>query len=278
MKRVVIPVVVLALALSGCTSGSDDSASSPASGGSAVADSDTGAEAPPQPNDEATLARIAPTDSVIRTGDLEVRVDDVPAAAGQAARLVTAAGGALEGEERSNDGEYAVAILRLRIPPGRFDETVTRLSALGEERTRRLSSEDVTEQVIDLDSRLATQRASVDRVRALLSEAQDLGEVVQVEAELTRRTADLESLQARLSALTSRVELGTVTLQLTSDASAPTAVGGPAGFRDGLREGWAAVVALGRGAGVAAGALLPFSPVLVGGAWLVWRSRRAVPA
>lgn len=215
----------------------------------------------------------AATASVVRTGQLEVVVDDVAAAAGDAARLVRDGGGAVAADSRSRDGGREQAALVLRVQPDDFDATVERLADLGEERSRSLGSEDVTEQVVDLDSRLATQRASVERVRALLAEADTLGEVVQVEGELTRRTAELESLQARLAALTAQVDLGTLELRLTASEDAPAA-GGALGFGDGLREGWDALRTVARAAGVALGAVLPFTPLLAVGGLLVWRSRR----
>ena len=221
-----------------------------------------------------TLGRTTPTTAaVVRTGELEVVVEDVARAADEAARVVTAARGQVEGDDRARDGGPQRAVLRLRVPPAAFDATVARLAGLGEERSRRLGSQDVTEQVVDLDSRLATQRASVARVRALLSQATDLGEVVQVEAELTKRTADLESLEARLAALTAQVDLAGITLQLTSQDS-PALAGGALGFGDGLREGLDALRAVGRGVGVTAGALLPWSPVLLVAGALLWRARR----
>lgn len=220
------------------------------------------------------LGRVTPaTGSVVRTGELEVVVADVAAAADETARLVRTAGGQVEADDRARDGGPQRAVLRLRVPPAAFDTTVDRLGALGQERSRRLGSEDVTEQVVDLDSRLATQRAGVARVRALLDRAKDLGEVVQVEAELTRRTADLESLEARLAALTAQVDLATLSVRLTG-REAMAGGGGPLGFGDGLRGGWDALRRVGRGAGVAAGALLPWSPLLLVAGALAWRSRR----
>lgn len=279
------PLLLAALLLTGCTSrgGSDDTASSraaaPASadGGASSGVTSGGGElaAPGQADGAPPLARVgAATSAVVRTGSMEVVVDDVAAAADEAARLVVGAQGQVEADERASDGGPERAVLRLRVPPASFDATVGRLAALGEERSRRLGSEDVTEQVVDLDSRLATQRASVERVRALLAGADTLGEVVTVEAELTRRTADLESLEARLGALTARVALGTIELRLTASEDAPAAAGGPLGFQDGLREGWDALRAVGRAVGVTAGALLPWSPVLLLAGLLVWRSRR----
>ena len=215
--------------------------------------------------------RIAPGEAVIRTAELSVRVDDVSKAADEAARLARAAGGRVESEDRSGDGSGGSATVQLRVPPAAFDATVADLVALGDERSRRLGSEDVGEQVADLDARLATQRASVERVRALLSEADALGEVVQIESELTKRTADLEALQARLAALEARVDLSTVVVHFDSEGG--PVVGDALGFGDGLEAGWSALVTAARVAAVSAGALLPFLPLLLGAGWLALRAR-----
>lgn len=243
-----------------------------AAGGGAAADSDgRGAAAP-----ALEQLRVAPGPAVIRTAELSVRVDDVRAAADEAARLAAAAGGGREAEQRSGDDERASAVLTLRVPPRAFDSTITALGALGDERSRTLGAQDVTDQVVDLEARLATQRASVDRVRALLDEAQALGEVVQIEGELTKRTADLEALQARLDALTTQVDLSTVVLRLDSERG-PVAAGGALGFTDGLRGGWGALTATGRLLAVTAGALLPFLPLALLGALVLWRARSRRP-
>jgi uncharacterized protein YoaH (UPF0181 family) len=160
------------------------------------------------------------------------------------------------------------------VPPAEYDRVVDALAGLGEESSRRLGVEDVTDQVVDLDARVASQQASVERVRALLARAESLGEVVQVEGELTRRTADLEALQARLAALEAQVDLGTLTLSLfgEGESSVPGAALTPA---DGLRGGWDALLATGRLVGVALGAVLPFVPLAVGGVLLArWLRRR----
>ena len=277
--RTTLPAALLVTAalLAGCSSGGSDSGAadtSAASGEGATggAAADGSGEAPAQLVD----LRGVPGVAVIRTAELDVRVDDVRKAADEAGRLARAAGGGVEGEDRSGSGDDGSAQISLRVPPKAFDATIASLSALGDERGRRLGSEDVTDQVVDLEARLATQRASVDRVRALLAEAEKLGEVVQIEAELTKRTADLEALEARLQSLNARVDLSTITLRLDSEGG-PVVAGGPLGFGDGLRAGWAALTTTGRVLALTAGALLPFLPVLALVAFLAWRARARRP-
>ena len=293
--RFAAPLAALLL-LTGCTGGADSddatTAESAADGGGGDGGGGGGsgggggggdqAAAPAGPADPAAPAPdqavsgrvVAPGAALVRTAELTVRVDDVRAAADEAARLALAAAGAVASEERSGSGENASAVVRLRVPPAQFDATVARLADLGDELDRRLGTTDVTDQVVDLESRLATQRASVARVRALLDGAEKLADVVQIEGELTRRTADLESLQARLAAVRGQVEQSTITVSLVGDEAAGAAATGPRGFTDGLEAGWDALVAVTRAVGVTAGALLPFSPVLLVVAALVWRARR----
>ena len=278
LTRTLSTLLLAGALLTGCTGAGGDSAdtAAPASGAGAGGESLALAEADAAQGQAGAPGRVvdlraAPGAAVIRTAELVVRVDDVRAAADEAARLVRASGGLLEAERTGGAADGASASLVLRVPPEAFDRTVADLARLGDERSRQLGTEDVTEQVVDLEARLATQRASVARVRALLDEAQALSDVVAIEGELTKRTADLESLQARLEALTAQVDLSTVTLRLDGDPD--QAAGDALGFADGLRGGWAALVTTGRLLGVTLGALLPFLPVAVVLALVAWRAR-----
>lgn len=278
-SRLLLLPVLAAVLVAGCTAGSSDdtTAASSGSGGGEAA-------APPVAPDEAaapdgTLARVSVAGSaVVRTGELRVAVDDVRAAADRAAQLVRDAGGSVSSERTDAAGAAAAAELVLRVPPDRFDAVVSALADLGEERVRTLGTEEVGEELVDLETRLAAQRASVERVRVLLDEAADLGQVVQIEGELTKRTADLESLEARLAALRDRVDLSTITLRLDrSEDGAETEGEALPGFLDGLRGGWDALLATGSVAAAVAGALLPFLPLLLVG-WLVVARLRRRPA
>jgi len=149
----------------------------------------------------------------------------------------------------------------------------------GQERSRSISTDDVTATVVDLDARIKTQQASVDRMRDLLAKAQSITDVATVEAELSKREADLESMQAKQRNLADLTALSTITVTLLGkDAVSPKP---PAtGFVGGLRHGWHAFLAAIDGLLTVLGALLPFLVVL-GVPLLVWlrlrRRRRAVP-
>jgi len=217
--------------------------------------------------------------SIIYTGTITLRVDDVPAAAARVAALATGAGGFVGGDQRQLDADHSTATLTLRVPAEKFAGTLDTIGRDGQERSRSISTDDVTATVVDLDARIKTQQASVDRMRDLLAKAQSITDVATVEAELSKREADLESMQAKQRNLADLTALSTITVTLLGkDAVSPKP---PAtGFVGGLRHGWHAFLAAIDGLLTVLGALLPFLVVL-GVPLLVWlrlrRRRRAVP-
>lgn len=237
----------------------------------------------------AQAGTVAPR-QVLRA-EIAVAAEDVGATA-RDVRSVAADVGATVSEEsiglaqtaRSRDdgvtpSRPGTARLVLRVPPEQLAATLDRIAGLGQELSRTQSSEDVELTLVDLDSREATQAASVARVRALLEDAESLADVVSLEGELTSRTAELESLQAQRQSLAAQVALATLTVVLESPGAEPASDEPErGGFLGGLGDGWDAFTAAATGLAVVIGALLPFllfaavlaAPVL----WWLRRARR----
>jgi len=176
--------------------------------------------------------------------------------------VVEAAGGFLSGQRSDLSGD-ASAVLTFKVPPDAFLDALGDLADLGDLVERRVGSDDVTEQVVDLEGRLAATTASVDRLRALLADAADVPQVVAVEGELARREGELESLTGQLRSLRESVDLATVTLTLTPPPGSP---GRPdrdhdPTFADGLRTGGRALATVARAGATALGFALPFLAV-----------------
>jgi hypothetical protein len=209
---------------------------------------------------------------LVQTARLELLVKDPFEAVSRARSVATGTGGFTGQEDSSGDR----ATITLQIPADRFDSAIEQLVQLGKPTTQHKQATDVTEQVVDLDARLATQRASVDRMRVLLGKAQSIGEISQIESELTKRESDLESLQGRRDALGTKVALSTVTLQVTKEASpvAAAQVEARGGFIDGLDDGWTAFGEFWTVTTTVIGALLPFLVVVAIPAVLIFHFRR----
>jgi hypothetical protein len=279
----VLAILIIFGALAGCGAPSSKDSSAPLAGQPPAAEAQGGAAnaggaaAPNGQKDGGSAqqapARIEPQQrSLIYTGNMSVKVDNVTVAADKAVDIANGSGGAVGGDRRTLDADRSEAELLLRVPSAKFADTLNALAKLGVEQTRSVQTQDVTEALVDLDARLATQRVSVERVRALLAKAQSLGEVTSIESELTRREADLASLEQRKDKLAGQVALSTITVSLRGPAAAAPAGQKPeSGFLGGLKSGWSAFGDSIKVVLVVVGWLLPWAVAIGVPVWLlVW--------
>ncbi|MFC8228636.1 DUF4349 domain-containing protein [Streptomyces sp. NPDC057287] len=256
----------------GLNSAADDkAAAAPEAAGAGAKDAEKSASGA----SSATKPGSAVAVHVIRTATLSVEVKNVPKAVAAARGAAEGAGGlvAEENTERVDD-THDYSHLVLRVPQAGYDDVLRDLAGTGKLLSRTSNAKDVTGQVVDVESRIATQRASVARVRDLMDKAEKLTDVVTLEGELSSRQADLESLLAQQASLKDRTTLATITLELSEpDAEAKDPEEEDTGFLDALRGGWDAFVTMLRWIAVAIGATAPFlatAAALV----LLWRLLR----
>ena len=251
-------LLAAALALTGCSGQSNSDAGGSAAGDNAAAQSDAreGAAGGRANGRQAAAPKPAPS-GIIRTASLTVQVKDVPKALDDARTTTESAGGYVGDETTTRDakGRERTRVV-LRVPVDKYDEVLADLQGAGKLLDRTAKAEDVTDQVVDVDSRIKSQRASVVRVRELMDRAAKLSDVVELEGELSSREADLEALLAQQASLKDRTGLATITLSLSESPVRQAAQedDGP-GFLDALAGGWDAFVTMLRWLAVALGAV-----------------------
>lgn len=282
MRRTITVVLLLtllaAVALGSCARNSGDDSESAADGGDATAAAGESGAAPadlasgpavevPEQAEPVDVAR-----RIIYTSDLRIRVDDPSAAATDAVQVAEDAGGDLDSQREDISDEVRVSV---RVPSERFREVLDQLAALGIVLERSVDTEDVTDQVVDLEGRLANARASVERLRALFADAADVNQVVAVESALTQREAEVESLSGQLKVLEDQADRSTLTVVFTREAE-PEVDDDIPGFAQGLDTGWVALRNVAAVGVTLLGFALPFllvaAPLLVVGRW--WLRRR----
>lgn len=245
----------------------------------AAAGSDDGGQGAGEVAPGVAAIDLSPRHIIYRV-DLFIETDDIERATQRAAAIASTSGGFVA-EERTSVGDDGLgsASLTLRVPAADHLGVVEQLEQLGEVRERGRSAEDVTEEVTDVESRIDSQRRSIDRIRQLLAQASDLDDVVRIESELARREADLDSLLQRQATLSDLTSLATVTVTFHQPGE-PDDDPFPPTFLAGLRTGWNAFVETIAAAGGLVGVALPFiaAAAVVGvPVWLVWRRRRMPP-
>ena len=291
-------LLTAAVVLSGCSSSGGDEAStagaaapqSDSSGNSGSGESKEGTTdgkaAPNTDGSGGAAQQPSVTRAIIKTGSLTVEADDVDKQRQAAITVVTGLRGLVSSEDTGGDadGKITRANLVLRVPTASYETAIQRLSALGVRTAIHQESSDVTEQVVDVDSRIGTQRASLERIRTLLAKANTIGEIVSIETELTRREADLESLLAKQKALADQTELATLNFLLVEKKTKDQpqdVVKDDTGFVAGLKDGWNAFTATFSALATGVGAVLPFAILFALIAVPIWRFRsrlRRTPA
>ncbi|MCX6520570.1 MAG: DUF4349 domain-containing protein [Actinobacteria bacterium] len=148
---------------------------------------------------------------------IAVEVPDVSAALPVVVDIAADHGGQVYGSDvELGDPETATGEVVVKLPPAELEAAITDMTALGVLRGRFQNTDDVTDTVTDVETRIINQQQSVDRVQAMLAEAKDLGEVVLLEGELTARQLVLEQLLAQQRNLRNSTALSTLTVQLTA--------------------------------------------------------------
>ncbi len=157
---------------------------------------------------------------IIFNASITVAVNDVASAGEQASQEIQSLGGFLFGQ-RTTGAPEPRSILTFKIQPEAFQQALDRLGSLGELRDQNVTADDVTDRIVDLESRIATATASVERLRSLLAEATDIEAIVELEGELLARETELESFRGSLRTLEDQVALATIVLTLTEAATRP---------------------------------------------------------
>ena len=159
--------------------------------------------------------------AIISKGNVQLESDDVEKAVFDVQALVDKYGGEVTDRETNTDdeGDVRMARLVLRIPAKKFSDAFGELEQVADLKSSSSTSEDVTTKVIDNAVRIRAQRRSLRRIEILLDQAVSIRDIVAIESQLTRRQADLDSLEQQQAFLRDQTSMSTVTvnIQLTPD-------------------------------------------------------------
>lgn len=224
---------------------------------------------------------------IIATAQATVQVQSIPDAATTIAALAEEHGGyvesteigksiAIDGTSAPAPADSAYGWISVRVPSADLTDVIAALGDVGEVLSSSTSKQDVTSVSIDLQARVDSTRASVERLTELMAQSGSVSELIEAEVALTDRQAQLESYEQQLEALQDQVAMSSLQVQLTRE-TAPTSAD-PAGFTDGLLAGWNGLVVSLNALVIAVGFILPWlaiAGVIVLIVWLIRRARRS---
>ncbi len=224
MRRLLLLGIVLTILVAGCAS-----ASAPARA-PVVSEAAPRAEPQPAPADgvSAGAASLAAR-QIVKRAEMTLIVADTPAAMTAIHQLTTELGGYVADSNAYRLGidladQQMQARMTLRVPAAQLDQALARLRALAVRVDREsTSTEDVTEEYTDNQSRLRNLEATEQELLALLREVRErpnatAEDILNVHRRITEVRDEIERLKGRQQYLDTLVQLATITIDLIPDA------------------------------------------------------------
>jgi len=161
---------------------------------------------------------------LIKRASLVLKVESMEETLAQVRSLTVTQQGDILSLQDQGDSNRSVS-MELRVPQYKLDIALDELSEMGTIRSRSISSEDVSSQLVDLQARLSNARKSEEALQEIMSRSGEISDVLEVSRELSNIRQSIEQMAAAQKNLQTQVRYSTINLRLESAiAASPTEV------------------------------------------------------
>ncbi len=153
---------------------------------------------------------------IIRTGEMEFEIESFDSAVASIIKIVKEEGGSVAtvNSAKLPNGKTKGSVV-VRVPPDHMDTLILKLRALGDLKSQRVGSEDITKQYTDLESRLRAARTMEERLLKIIKDGKgEIKDLLLAEKELGEWRTKIESLEGEIRYYANLVALSTLTIAL----------------------------------------------------------------
>src|SRR6266404_7086573 len=177
---------------------------------------------------------------IIRDADLTMEVPSTTETQRKVSSIAESHGGFVvtseaKQREASEPAKRTLDIkLVVRVPSNQFGAALNEIEGLATNLTQRnVTGQDVTEEFIDLEARLKTQKALELQFLEIMRQANKVADALEVQRQIADVRTEIEKLEGRKRFLENRASLSTITVNLQT----PTAIAvNTSGFGRDIRE------------------------------------------
>lgn len=127
--------------------------------------------------------------------------------------------------------------ITIRVPSENFEDLLTRISEMAVDlESKNISATDVTEEYVDVESRLKTKKELENRYKVLLQKARSVDEILKIEKQIGDLRTEIESIEGRYKYLNDRISYSTLTVVFYENTS--SGFGFISKFVQGIKNGW----------------------------------------
>ena len=221
LTAVLLAVLLLASVLTGCSGASKDLAMDYESSESPVVNGNSGAlEDGIYDSSTADKVPVVTDRKLIRTISLNAETEDLDTLLSALDSKVAALGGYMEkrdvytGSRYSSNAASRNANLSVRIPKDKLDEFAAHVENQSNVTSSNESSDDVTLSYVAVQSRMTALQKEEERLLALIDQAANLSELLELEQRLTEVRTELENVTSQLLVYDNLVDYGTVHISI----------------------------------------------------------------
>ncbi len=172
----------------------------------------------PRPIDDYTPQPDVENRMVIQESDLSLLVEDVNKARETILNYTDQIGGYMVNSNISNPVDTPSAMIVIRIPADRLEESLTyfrnqSIKVVSE----NIYGKDVTDQYIDLDTRLSTLEQTKEKYESILSTATQVEDITKVTREIINIQSQIDSIKGQQESLEENSRLAKLTIYLSTD-------------------------------------------------------------
>ncbi|EHQ42896.1 Uncharacterised protein [Myroides odoratus] len=174
---------------------------------------------------------------IIKEGSIRFETANAAATRKQITAALATYKGYLAQDQSETYASQSVYTLTLRIPAENFEKLLTEITTAAQKVDNQdIKALDVTEEFIDVESRIQTKKELENRYKALLSKANKVEEILAIEKEIEALRSDIESYEGRLNYLKSSIAYSTLTAVFYEKQTTTTTFGSE--FSTAIGEGW----------------------------------------
>lgn len=151
---------------------------------------------------------------IIKQASLRFETNDLENTFTQIQAAIKENGATIQTDSEGKDYNTIYRNITVKVPSQNFDSFLSSVSkGVSYFERKDISSEDVTEQYIDLNSRLKTKRKLEERYLQILQKATKISEILEIEKQISTIREEIEAKEGQLKYLESRVSESTVTIE-----------------------------------------------------------------
>ena len=151
---------------------------------------------------------------IIKEATLRFETDNLETAFNQIQKAVTTNKARIINDSEGKDFATVFRNLTVKVPSQNFDRFISDISkGVSYFEVKSISAEDVTEQFIDLTSRLKTKKKLEERYLEILKKANKVSEILEIEKQISTIREEIEAKEGQLKYLESRVSESTITIE-----------------------------------------------------------------